>query len=184
MNPDDEIAMEMLIAEDGQHVAAGAPAGSRTSGLTEVEKESLSLEKTHMGRVIVQFELSNYSDIKLVERGYLTPDKIRKVAIQGVVDTGSARLVLPAGVAQQLGLPVTGQATIRYADHRRELRDVVGDAHVQLLGRGGVFSAVVEPARSDALLGAIVMEDLDLVVDCTGQRLEPRDPNTIITEVE
>lgn len=184
MNPDDEIAMEMLIAEDGQPVAAGVPAGSRACGLMEIENESHALGKTHMGRVIVQFELSNNSDIKLMERGYLTPDKIRKVAIQGVVDTGSARLVLPAGVAQQLGLPVTGQATIRYADHRRELRDVVGDAHVQLLGRGGVFSAVVEPARSDALLGRIVMRDLDLVVDGSGQHLEPRDPNRLITEVE
>jgi predicted aspartyl protease len=137
-----------------------------------------------MGRVIVQFELSNNSDLKLMERGFLTPEKVRKVAMQGVVDTGSTRLVLPPGVAALLGLPVTGQATIRYADHRREPRDVVGDAHVQLLGRGGVFSAVVEPARSDALLGAIVMEDLDLVVDCTGQRVEPRDPNGIFAEVE
>ena len=137
-----------------------------------------------MGRVVVQFELSNYSDLKMVERGFLTPDKVRKVAMQGVVDTGSTRLVLPSGVATLLGLPVTGQATIRYADHRRESREVVGDAHVQLLGRGGVFSAVVEPARSDALLGAIVMEDLDLVVDCTGQRVEPRDPNGIFAEVE
>jgi len=137
-----------------------------------------------VGRVVVQFELSNYSDLKMVERGFLTPDKVRKVAMQGVVDTGSTRLVLPSGVATLLGLPVTGQATIRYADHRRESREVVGDAHVQLLGRGGVFSAVVEPARSDALLGAIVMEDLDLVVDCTGQRVEPRDPNGIFAEVE
>lgn len=137
-----------------------------------------------MGRVIVQFELMNYSDLKLVEAGHLTPDKIRKVAMSGVVDTGAARLVLPEAVARQLGLPVSGYSTVRYADHRREQREVVRDAFVQLLGRGGVFSAILEPARADALLGAIVMEDLDLVVDCTGQRVEPRDPHTIITEVE
>src|SRR4051794_39944212 len=137
-----------------------------------------------MGRVVVQFELANYSDIKLAAAGYLTPDKIRRVSMQGVVDTGSARLVLPTAVAQELGLPLVGHSTVRYADHRREQRDVVGDAHVQLLGRGGGFSGIAEPARSDSLFGAIVMEDLDLVVDCTGQRVEPRDPNTIITEVE
>jgi hypothetical protein len=137
-----------------------------------------------MGRVVVQFELSNYYDLQQVEHGHLTPDKVRRVAMQGVVDSGSARLVLPEGVARQLGLPLTGYSTIRYADHRREQREVVKDAHVQLLGRGGVFHAVLEPARSDALLGAIVMEDLDLVIDCAGQQVLPRDPNTIITEVE
>ncbi len=137
-----------------------------------------------MGRVIVRFELANNSDLKLMERGYLTPDKVRRVAMEGVVDTGSGRLVLPRAAAKHLGLPVTGLATIRYAYHGREKRDVVGDARVQLLSRGGVVSAVVEPARSDALLGAIVMEDLDLVVDCTGQRVEPRDPHTLVTEVE
>ncbi len=137
-----------------------------------------------MGRVIVQFELSNYYDIQQFEHGQLTPDKIRRVSLQGVVDTGAARLVLPAGVANQLGLPITGQSVVRYADHRREQRDVAKDAFVQLAGRGGVFNAILEPARTDALLGAIVMEDLDLVVDCTGQRVLPRDPNTVITEVE
>lgn len=137
-----------------------------------------------MGRTIVEFELSNYGDMELVEAGYLTPDKVRRVLLQGVVDTGAARLVLPGGVATLLGLPVIQQSIVRYADQRREVRDVVKNAHVQLQGRGGVFKAIVEPARSDALLGAIVMEDLDLIVDCTTQKVIPRDPNTIITEIE
>jgi hypothetical protein len=47
-----------------------------------------------------------------------------------------------------------------------------------------VFSAIVEPDRDSALIGAIVMEDLDLLVDCVAQRLAPRDPDQIISEVE
>src|SRR5438105_3092643 len=137
-----------------------------------------------MGRVVVQFELSNYSDILAVEEGRLTPDKIRRVVLNGVADSGAARLVLPLSVVQHLGLPVIAQPVVRYADHRREMRDIVKDAYVQLAGRGGVFKAIVEPHRSDALLGAIVMEDLDLVVDCVTQKVHPRDPNTVVTEVE
>ncbi|OWK42294.1 hypothetical protein [Fimbriiglobus ruber] len=137
-----------------------------------------------MGRVIVDFELSNYNDIVLVEQGFLTPDKIRKVTMKGVIDTGAARLVLPGKVHELLGLPVTGHSVVRYADHRREQRDTVSNAFVRLEGRGGMFNAIIEPSRSDALLGAIVMEDLDLVVDCSGQKVHPRDPDTIITEVE
>ena len=49
---------------------------------------------------------------------------------------------------------------------------------------GGVFNAIVEPARSDALIGAIVMEDLDMIVDCLGQKVIPRESDSILTEVE
>ena len=38
--------------------------------------------------------------------------------------------------------------------------------------------------RTTALLGAIVLEDLDFVADCANQRLVPRDPNRITAEVE
>ena len=137
-----------------------------------------------MGRVTVEFVLSNYSDMNLVETGYLTPDRVRRVTMTGVIDTGAARLVLPQGVCEMLGLPVTGHSAVRYADHRRERRDIVSNAHVAFLGRGGVFNAIVEPARSDALIGAIVMEDLDMIVDCPAHKVVPREPDAILTEVE
>ncbi len=137
-----------------------------------------------MGRVIVTFELSNYYDVQQAARGNIAPDKIRRIALQGVVDTGATRLVLPKGVADLLGLPVSGQVTVQYGDKRSGTRDMVNDAFVQLLGRGSVFNAVVEPNRTDALIGAIVMEDLDLIVDCGKNQIVPRDPNGIISEVE
>lgn len=137
-----------------------------------------------MGRVVVTFELMNYSDVKLVEAGHLTPDKIRRVALQGVIDTGATRLVLPKGAVDLLGLPVSGKATVHYGDRSSQKRDMVNDAFVQLLGRGSVFNAIVEPNRTDALIGAIVMEDLDLIVDCGKNEVVPRDPNGIISEVE
>jgi hypothetical protein len=52
------------------------------------------------------------------------------------------------------------------------------------LGRDGLFSAVVEPGRQDALIGAIVLEELDLVLDCTTQTLRHREPGSILTEIE
>jgi predicted aspartyl protease len=137
-----------------------------------------------MGRTIVTVELSNYRDIIACEEGRIPMEKIRRVAIPGVVDTGAARLVLPKGVVELLGLPADGQCTVRYADHRREVRDVVKDAHIQYLGRGSVFDAIVEPNREDALLGAIVLESLDLIVDCVAQKLLPREPDRIFAEIE
>ena len=70
------------------------------------------------------------------------------------------------------------------ADNRREKRKVVGNVWLELLGRHGVFSAVVEPKREDALIGAIVLEELDLLIDCPTQSLYPREPDSTVTEVE
>ncbi len=50
--------------------------------------------------------------------------------------------------------------------------------------RTGVFTAVVESERTSALIGAIVMEDHDLIVDCTRQTLVPRDPERLVSEIE
>lgn len=55
---------------------------------------------------------------------------------------------------------------------------------LQLLGRHGVFSAVIEPERQDALIGAMVLEELDLLVDCGTQSLQRREPDAILTEIE
>ena len=137
-----------------------------------------------MGRTTVTIEVRNYADVHAFEAGHISEKKIRKAKVEGIVDTGSARLVLPESVVKKLGLQVEGLSTVRYADHRKSTRDVVRDAEVRILNRRGVFHAVVEPKRKDALIGAIVMEDLDLLVDCVSQKLIPRDPHTLITEVE
>src|SRR5215470_6462097 len=91
--------------------------------------------------------------------------------ISGVVDTGAAMLVLPQALVKSLGLPPGDKLQVRVADDRRVQRREAEAAYVELLGRHGIFNAVSEPNRKDALIGAIVLEQLDLHVDCREQRL-------------
>ncbi len=137
-----------------------------------------------MGRVTVEVVVRNEGDHVLVESGQIKPDQVRQMTVSGIVDTGAAMLVLPESVADQLGLPKTGETSVRYADHRKATRTLVGRAEIEYAGRKDTFSAIVEPGRKDALIGAIVLEALDLLVDCRTQQLQPRDPNTMITEIE
>jgi hypothetical protein len=60
----------------------------------------------------------------------------------------------------------------------------VQEVYVKLQGRDGVFTAIVEPKRRTALIGAIILEDLDFLVDCTKRRLVPRDPRYVVSEIE
>ena len=136
-----------------------------------------------VGRFSVDFEIVNHDDLRDQQRGLLPPDKVRRLTIRGVVDSGTTKIVLPGKAVKQLGLPHLGKVKVRYANNSTATRDTV-TVHVQLLGREGIFTAVVEPKRRSALIGAIVLEDLDFIVDCTHQRLMPRDPRFIVSEVE
>jgi predicted aspartyl protease len=141
-------------------------------------------EAKKMGRFAVELEVANNDDMAAARRGSMDSGQVRRVTIPGVVDSGATRLVLPGKVIQQLGLVPTGKVRVRYANNARAVRDAVKGVYVQLLGRDGVFTAVVEPKRRSALIGAIVLEDLDFVVDCTAQKLVPRDPRFVVSELE
>ena len=137
-----------------------------------------------MARFSVDFEVANGDDLALARRALLPPDQIRRVTLKGVIDTGAARLVLPQWAVEQLDLPDAGTTRVKYADQRRTERRVVQQAQVYLLGRTDAFKAIVEPDRDDALIGALVLETFDLLVDPFQERLLPRDPAMILSEIE
>lgn len=141
-------------------------------------------EQKKMGRFSVEVVIASDRDVLMAKPGDRIPDRVKHLRLQGLVDSGAARLVLPPHVATELQLPDEGETTVRYADHRREKRRLVSNVWLQLLGRHGVFSAVIEPERQDALIGAMVLEELDLLVDCGTQPLQPREPDAILTEIE
>jgi predicted aspartyl protease len=141
-------------------------------------------ETSKMGRFFVSFEVANNDDLVDARRGRIEPEKVRRVTLLGLVDPGASRLVLPKQVVKQLGLPVTEHVKVTHADRRSAKRPVVQGVHVRLLNRESVFKATVESKRDTALIGALVLEDLDFLVDCAKQRLIPRDPRFILSEEE
>lgn len=132
-----------------------------------------------MGRFSVEVEVANNADLILVQLGMLPPDKLRRVTAKGVVDSGATLVVLPDSIVRQLGLLPAGNLSVTYADDRQATRERVGNFTIKLLGREDVFNGWVEPNRKDVLIGAVVLEVLDLLIDCKNQQLVPRDPTTI-----
>ena len=137
-----------------------------------------------VGRVHIELEVANYSDMALAAGGALPKGKVRRLTIGGVVDSGANKLVLPGKVVKALGLPLVGKVKVRYANGQTAIRGVAEGVYVELLGRHGTFRAVVEPKRETALVGAIVLEDFDLLVDCPNERVVPRDPKIEVQEIE
>lgn len=137
-----------------------------------------------MGRISVDVELANNDDLAQARRGHIKADQVRRLTIRGVVDSGATRLVIPQSVATRLGLDMAESVGVQYADGRTAERPMATGIHLTWGGRGSVFNAIVEPDRESALIGAIVLEDLDLLIDCTRGMLRPRDPRHIISEIE
>lgn len=142
------------------------------------------LRNAETGRVTVDFVIANNRDVVALLPRDDVVSHVKHVTLSGVVDSSAAKLVLRQTVVDELGLLPDGETTVRLADNRRVRRQFVGNVWLELLGRHGVFSAVVEPNRQDALIGAIVLEELDLLVDCGFQSLYPREPGSTLTEIE
>lgn len=124
-----------------------------------------------MGEIREKVLLINAVDEELARTGRISADEVRKVEVEGVVDTGAVRSVLPTHIVSQLGLSIRGQRLARYADGRSDTVGVTSPVIFKCLTRDTVEEALV--LGDEVLIGQTVLEKLDLLADCTNHRLVP-----------
>ncbi len=132
-----------------------------------------------MGEIKVWAELENTVDRINCERGLVEEDEVHAFSLDATVDTGAVMLVLPQDVVEKLGLENRRTVIVTYADERREERPVAGPLTIKIGDRFMSTDCVVGPPSSEPLVGQIVMEELDLVADCTNRTLAPRPESPI-----
>jgi clan AA aspartic protease len=103
------------------------------------------------------------------------------IEVEALVDSGAVHLCIPEHVRLQLRLEKIDEKEAALADGRRELVPYVGPVQVRFKGRTGFAGALV--MGDQVLLGAIPMEDMDLVVMPKERRLDvnPASPNVATT---
>lgn len=127
-----------------------------------------------MGEVKVEIDLENAVDRERLRLGEIRQEQLRSAKVQALVDSGAVMLVLPQDLVEALGLREMGKVIVTYADERKEERPLAGIATVHIGGRLTSLNCVVGPPSSEPLLGQVVLETMDLLVDCTQQKLVPR----------
>ena len=127
-----------------------------------------------MGEIVVDIVLENSADFERVEEGGLRDADVRRATIPAVADTGAKMLALPEDVVDRLGSRRVGSVDATYADGRQGQLPVAGPLIVRIGDRWMPTNCIVLPRGTDALIGQIVMEGLDLIADCTNQTLHPR----------
>jgi hypothetical protein len=59
-----------------------------------------AVEQPPMGRIVARLSLANHQDVILASAGVIADDKVRRTTIEGIVDSGATRLVLPQTVVK------------------------------------------------------------------------------------
>ena len=126
-----------------------------------------------MGKVVIKALLSNNQDLTRLADGRIVVDQVRQQEQELIVDTGARAVGLPLSIIERLGLPPTRKVTVTLSDGSRQERQLYGELRVQVGDRDDVFSCVAKPEGAPLLLGQLVLEALDLVVDCDRQQLIP-----------
>ncbi|MDR0689109.1 MAG: hypothetical protein LBG08_02415 [Spirochaetaceae bacterium] len=129
-----------------------------------------------MGIVYAEITLKNAIDAGEVRRGHLAEQEVRGITLQALVDTGSGTgaqspLVINEEIREALGLNVRGLRRTELADGAKQTYQVTEPVEVHRQDRETACPALVVPGAREVLLGAIPLEDLDLVVDPVRQAL-------------
>lgn len=103
--------------------------------------------------------------------------ELRPIVTKALVDTGAVTMCIPEHVALQLKLEEVEKREVVIADGTKRTVPYVGPLQLFFENRSSFGGALV---LGDAvLLGAIAMEDMDLVISPKKQRIEvnPENPN-------
>lgn len=139
-----------------------------------------------MGLIYADIEIINSNDLEFVRRGYMDVDEIRRMHVNILVDTGSFMLAINENIQEYLQLPVVDVKKARLANEQSIECNVVAPVEIRFKNRKTTCQAIVLPGDSEPLLGAIPLEDLDVVINPLRQELtvNPESPDMAITKLK
>jgi clan AA aspartic protease len=120
---------------------------------------------------------------KLVLKNPRKPD-MQPIEVEALADCGAVHLCVPAHIQLQLGLEEISKKEATLADGSRRLVPYVGPVELRFKNRVGFTGALV--LGDQVLLGAIPMEDMDLVIIPQTRTVDvnPSSPNIATTIVK
>ncbi|NUO81806.1 retroviral-like aspartic protease family protein [candidate division KSB1 bacterium] len=96
------------------------------------------------------------------------------IEVDCLVDTGAVMLMLPKEVVEKLDLPITGRAVVTLANETRDEMEIAGPLSVKIGDRQTHCDCLVGPILGEPLIGQLILESSDLIVDSQRRTLAPR----------
>ncbi|MBM3241512.1 hypothetical protein FJZ31_34960 [Candidatus Poribacteria bacterium] len=114
----------------------------------------------------------NEWDEVLKKRGIIS--EVRKVEVEALVDTGAVMILISQDMKEHLGLEDKGKVIVVLADERRIELPKAGTVRVEVAGRSFSTDCLVGPPGCEVLVGHLILEALDLVLDLARGKVIPR----------
>ena len=124
-----------------------------------------------MGLIYAEIELINGEDLVLARHNYIGIDEIKRMNVNMLVDTGSVYMCINENIQEQLKLPLQEKRKGQLANGHIVEYDVVGPIEVKFRNRRCSVNVMVLPGDNEPLLGAIPLEDMDVLVHPYRQEL-------------
>lgn len=124
-----------------------------------------------MGLVYAEMGLINGEDLVLVRNKIKGEEDIRRMRVNLLVDTGSVYMCINENIQEQLQLPVLEKRKGQLANGHIVEYDVVGPLEIRFKNRRCSVNAMVLPGDNEPLLGAIPLEDMDVLIHPHRQEL-------------
>ncbi|MEE4376815.1 MAG: clan AA aspartic protease [Candidatus Competibacteraceae bacterium] len=119
-----------------------------------------------------------------IELGNPRNRTINPMRVKALVDTGALHLCIPEHVSIQLQLEELYKREVTTADGKKHLCPYVGPIELKFENRGCFTGALV--LGDEVLLGAVPMEDMDVLISPAKQTLtvNPESPNIAMSIVK
>lgn len=111
------------------------------------------------------------------------PD-LQSIDVKALVDSGALHLCIPEHIAFQLGFEELEKREVTLADGSKKLIPYAGPVKVNFSNRTAFVGAMI--MGDEVLLGAIPMEDMDVVIHPATRtlRINPESPNIAMTKAK
>ena len=124
-----------------------------------------------MGLVYAEIELINGEDLALARRSIIGEEEVKRMHVTALVNTGSYMLAINENIQEQLQLPLLEKRKGQLADGSIAEYDVVGPIQLLFKNRRSICSAMILPGNNEVLLGAIPLDDMDVLIHPQRQEL-------------
>jgi clan AA aspartic protease len=124
-----------------------------------------------MGLTYADIELINADDLAMVKRHIIGEEEIKRLHLNMLVDTGAYNLCINETIQSQLDLPFVEKRKGQLANGSIEEYDMVGPVVLKFKNRQTVCNALVLKGDNEPLLGAIPLEDMDVLIHPLRQEL-------------
>ncbi len=124
-----------------------------------------------MGFIYAEITLINGYDIEMARRHLIGKEEIKHTSVEMMVDSGSYMMCINELIQEQLRLPFIERRKHFLANDQLVEHDIVGPVCVKFQNRTAFCSAAVLEGDSKPLLGAIPMEEMDVLIHAKRQEL-------------